>query len=76
MIGLEAGFLCETHFCAYGLLADLMRPSHTVDFPAGSDDKESACDAGAPGLIPWSGRSPLAWRIPWTQESGVAKSQT
>ena len=28
------------------------------EFPGGSDDKESACDAGDPGLIPRSGRSP------------------
>ena len=27
-------------------------------FPGGSDDKESACSVGNPGLIPGSGRSP------------------
>ena len=27
-------------------------------FPGGSDGKESACNAGDPGLIPWLGRSP------------------
>jgi len=27
-------------------------------FPGGSDDKASACNAGHPGLIPWSGKSP------------------
>ena len=27
-------------------------------FPSGSDDKESACNAGDPGWIPRSGRSP------------------
>ena len=42
------------------------------------DGKEFACDAGDPGLIPGSGRSPgggngnpfhiLAWRISWTKE--------
>ena len=58
MTGLEAGFLCETCFCAYGLSADLMRPSHTVGFPGGSEGKESACSAGDPGLIPGLGRSP------------------
>ena len=26
--------------------------------PSGSDDKESACNAGDPGLIPGSGKSP------------------
>ena len=50
------------------------------EFSASSDDKESACDVGAPGLIPGSGRSPgegiathssiLAWRIPWIEETG------
>ena len=29
-----------------------------MDFPGGSDDKESGCNAGYPGLIPGSGRSP------------------
>jgi len=28
------------------------------DIPGGSDSKESACNAGDPGLIPVSGRSP------------------
>ena len=28
------------------------------DTPGGSDNKESACNAGDPGLIPVSGRSP------------------
>ena len=41
---------------------------------------ESVCDAGDPGSIPGSGRSPgvgngnplsiLAWSIPWTEEPG------
>ena len=30
----------------------------TEGFPGGSDGKESACDAGDPGSIPGSGRSP------------------
>ena len=30
---------------------------HTWGFPGGSDGKESACNAGDPGLDPWSGRS-------------------
>ena len=29
-----------------------------MDFPGGSEGKESACNAGDPGLIPVSGRSP------------------
>ena len=30
----------------------------SMGFPGGSDSKESACNAGDPGLIPGSGRSP------------------
>ena len=49
-----------------------------MSFPGGSVGKESACNAGGPGLMPESGRSPgegthssiLAWRIPWTEEPG------
>ena len=29
-----------------------------MSFPGGSDGKESACNAGDPGLIPGSGRPP------------------
>ena len=53
-----------------------------MDFPGGSNSKESARNAGDPGSIPGSGRSPgegvaarpsiLAWRIPWTEEPGRA----
>ena len=49
-------------------------------FSDGSAGKESACNAGDPGSIPVSGRSPeeemathgsvLAWEIPWTEEAG------
>ena len=45
-----------------------------------SDHKESACNAGEPGPIPWleyplekKMAAPfqiLAWRIPWTEEPG------
>ena len=35
-----------------------MLGEHDGGFPGGSDGKESACDAGDPGLIPGSGRSP------------------
>ena len=36
-----------------------IKPIHfTEDFPGGSDSKESAYNAGDPGLIPGSGRSP------------------
>ena len=49
-------------------------------FRGGSGGKQSACNAGDPGLIPGSGIPPqkgmaihssiLAWRIPWTEEPG------
>ena len=55
-----------------------------MDFAGGSDGKESAYNAGDPGSIPGSGRSPgdgngnllqyLAWRIPWTEETGGLQS--
>ena len=32
-----------------------------MGFPGGSDGKESACNAGDPGLIPGLGRSPGEW---------------
>ena len=47
--------------------------------PGGSDGKESAHNAGEPGSIPREDplkkrmathSSILAWRIPWTEESG------
>ena len=47
-----------------------------MGFPGGSDGKESACNAGHPGLIPWEdllekGKatpfSILTYRIPWTE---------
>ena len=52
-------------------------------FPGGSDGKETACNVGDLGLIPGLGRSPgegnvhstiLAWRIPWTEETGRLQS--
>ena len=49
-------------------------------FPGSSADKESACNTGDPDSIPGLGRSSenrtathssiLAWRIPWTEETG------
>ena len=51
---------------------------YCMGFPRGSDDKESACNAGDPGSSPGSGRflekgteihsSILAWTIPWKEE--------
>ena len=56
----------------------------TLDFPGGSDGKVSVYNAGDPGSIPWSGRSPgegmaihsstIAWKIPWTEEPGRLQS--
>ena len=55
-----------------------------MDFPGGSDTKESACNTGYWGLILGLGRfsgegygnhaSFLAWRIPWTEELGGLQS--
>ena len=51
--------------------------------PSGSVGKESACNAGDPGLILGLGRSPgegngntfrYAWEIPWTEEPGRLQS--
>ena len=52
----------------------------TRGFPGGSDGKESACNAGALGVMPGLGRSPgegnghplhiLAWEIPRIEELG------
>ena len=52
--------------------------------PSGSDSKESACDAGDPGSIPGSERSPgegngyplqySCLEIPWTEEPGRLQS--
>ena len=49
-----------------------------MDFPGGSDGKESACSAGDQGWIPGQKDSREktiatyssipAWRIPWTEE--------
>ena len=58
--------------------------SMVKDFPGGSDGKASVYNAGDPGSIPGSGRSPgegngnhsstLAWRILWTEEHGRLQS--
>ena len=55
---------------------------HTQDFPGGSDGKASASNAGDPGSIPGSGRSPgegngnpLQYScLPWTEEPGGLQS--
>ena len=56
-------------------------PKSNQGFPGGSDGKEAACHCRRPWLDPWVGKMPwrkgmathsriLAWRIPWTGESG------
>jgi len=71
---------------------DVLVPLFLYGFPGGSDDKESACSAGDPGLIPGSGRfsgegkgNPLQYSCLensmdkgawWATVYGVAKSQT
>ena len=45
-----------------------------INFPAGSDRKESACNAGDPGLIPGSGRSPGEGNSYPLQYSGLENS--
>ena len=32
--------------------------THILDFPSGSDSKETACKAGDPGSVPGKGRAP------------------
>ena len=51
---------------------------YNIYIPGGSDGKLSTYNAGDPGLIPGSGRSPgegngnplqlLAWKIPWMEK--------
>ena len=62
----------------------LFIPECANSFPGGSDDKESACNAGDTDSVPsWEDPlekgmathySTLAWRIPWTEDSGGLQS--
>ena len=54
-----------------------------MDFPGGSDSKESACNEGDMGDLGWEDplekrmtthSSILAWRVPWTKEPGGLES--
>ena len=55
-----------------------------MGFPGGSDNKESACNAGDLGSVPGLGRSPekkmathssiLAWEMPQTEKPGRLQS--
>ena len=65
-------------------IKNILQLNILIDHAGGSDGKESACNAGEPGLIPASGRSPgegtathtniFAWRISWTKEPGRLQS--
>ena len=59
--GLEEGFyrsLQEDSMPSEFGKHHLLYPLGTLGFPGSSDGNESACNAGDPGLIPGSGRSP------------------
>ena len=72
--------------------ANWMRPITLLGLPGGSDGKESACNAGDPGLMPELGRStgegngnplqysclenPMDRGAWWATVCGVTKSQT
>ena len=58
--------------------------SDALGFLGGSEGKESACNEGDPSSVPGLGKSAgegngnplqyLAWKIPWTKESGGLQS--
>ena len=55
--------LCHHTLFPTKILGTVLQPKPILcrmcqGFPGGSDGKESACNAGDPGLIPESGRSP------------------
>ena len=54
-------FICNSHgFISYRSLcsAEITNNPQHISFPGSSDGKMSACNAGDPGSIPESGRSP------------------
>ena len=54
MFNMRIRLCCYRHIY-YGICYILI---YAKGFPGGSDGKESACNAGNPGLIPGLGRSP------------------
>ena len=87
ILGVVRGFLSmtrnlesyrkESYYLKYKKLKDnhYLRESiyNTNSFPGGSDGKESACNAGNPGLIdPWVGKIP--WRREWQTTPVFLKS--
>ena len=67
-------------FLSYFILYSIEYLKYYLYLPGSSDSKASAYNAGDPGSILGSGRSPgernaahsstLAWKIPWTEEPG------
>ena len=51
-------FLRAHHFCTFTQLVLWLAPFHVSGLPWSSNAKESACNAGDPGLSPGVGRSP------------------
>ena len=70
-------FLMGTQFFLLRPSDNWIRPKHTIQ-ATGSDGQETICNAGDPGSIPASGRTPgerncsplqyPSWRIPWIEE--------
>ena len=77
--------IVDRHFTVWATNQFYKFKPYFLGFPGGSDGKASAYNAGDPGSIPGSGRSPgkgngnphsiLAWRIPWTEEPGGLQSR-
>ena len=60
-LSLSGEHICKLHIQQRGLVSRLYKELSKLsgmDFPDGSDYKASACNAGDPGSIPGSGRSP------------------
>ena len=45
--------------CSWQNIIFALKRVQGISFPGGSDNKESTCDAGGPGLIPGLGRFPV-----------------
>ena len=59
VISYKVGFICKFASCfphAFFFFFWFLYPP--LDFAGSSDGKESTCNAGDPGLMPWPGRSP------------------
>ena len=77
----EAVWFCSNNGVTSGVAPAI---GTAVEFPGGSNGKESACNVGDTGSIPgWEDplekemtthSSILAWRIPWTEKPGGLSS--